>query len=178
MRTTIDMSQHQRQKPPLRTVVARLKDRLEDDTRLAPPSLKAEIRTSLWKFAKLRKKTVDGIAEVSVFMRDGIPLTHHLNVKLAKVLLARYLIERLGELRDATLENPTLPRVALFDITRREISRVLSEGYLYKSPLRIRKEYYEAEIAINACAESCSLPVLPIEHAMNAEFIRAKLIMD
>jgi len=169
-------SQHD--KPGLSVTLEKLKERVAKERVRAPPHVQEKAFTRLWDFAELRKTTTDGLNDMAPLLREGAPLPEDLRFRLSKILVATFLMDKMAELRDAVMKDPTTAKVELFQLTRSEIARILSREYFHKSIPRVRKEYFRAEPALIACAECCSVPFEPSESAMRKQADKADRLMD
>jgi hypothetical protein len=156
----------------------KLKARVGTERMRAPLNVQEGAFTSLWVFADMRKKTTEVLSEAAPFLREGAPLTEDMNARLSKTLLATVLMDKMAELRDAVMSDPTVAKLELFQMTRAEVVRLLSKGYFSKSVGRVRKEYFAIEPVLVTCAECCSVPFMPSESAMREQAGKAEFLMD
>ncbi|MDD5172289.1 MAG: hypothetical protein PHF60_04610 [Candidatus ainarchaeum sp.] len=173
-----DNHTYHKKKTGLSAELEKLKALAETDNVRAPLRMRMEASTSLWAFADLRRKTTKGLSDIAPLLREGVPLPEELTLRLSKILLATVLMDKMAELRDAVMADPTLAKLELFRMTHAEVARVLSRGYLSKSLARIRKEYFHAESALIACSECCSVPFMPSDSVMKAQAAKAEALID
>lgn len=178
MRLVSDNATNTPKKPSLSTELERLKARVDSERLRVEPQVRESVSISLWGFAALRNKASEALAEAVPFLREGMPLPHDVNVRLCKTLLASCLLDKMEQLRNAVMADPTMAKVELFKLTTSEVGRLLSRGYFSKSLPRIKREYFRAEPALLACAECCSVPFEPSESAMRKQADKAEMLMD
>ena len=148
----------------LRSVAATFKRAIERDKRLAPIAMRTEVLTCMWNFATVRKEITDEAASLAYsYMKLS---DADFNLKIARLSLALYLLDKMQELSVAVRSNPNRTIVALFDVARSRVEDILGESYFFKSKERILYDYLEAEVALASCAECCSVRLLSLHDAV------------
>jgi len=149
-------------KARMKDLTRQFKDNMERDSTIARADFRAESFSGTWRFAEKRKEIQGQITSLAVIFRDGLPLPEDFDIRIARLSVALYLLEKVQEMRDAAMRMKNTTVVALFDMVRRKVEGILDQNYFSKSKDQIIREFFDAELELTACAKCCNIQVLEI----------------
>lgn len=149
----------------LRSAVEGFKDALDHGRNPAPPGMKLDARTALWEFAEIRQEADAETEAIAGYFREGRTRPSDHELRVARVCLARYLVDKLGELAGKCGESGKSAPVSLFFCARDSVKELLDTLYFFKSREAIIDAYLQAEPALVSCAEALGVPLLSLEEA-------------
>lgn len=139
----------------------------------APEEFRADALSGMWNFARVRRELKEEASALAAyFTLDGDIPADYLP-RIARMSVAMYLLDKIQEISEGMARNRAVSAVALFDVARRGVERVLDESFFMKSPERIMGDYLDAEPALVSCASLCSVRILSLEEAVKEYKMKA-----
>lgn len=140
----------------LRALAAAFKSGVEQDRLPAPRAMREEALSGMWNFSATRERIPEQIAELCVYFRSRRPgpEDHGMNLRIMRISLALYLLDKAGEIskKFVASENLGTNITSLFTAARKGVERLLDERYFSKSRDDILSGYLEAEPALASIA--------------------------
>jgi hypothetical protein len=128
--------------------------------KIPPDMLKEEKGSKALDEAESRRKAQ--AASLSD-MPEGAP---EFDAAVAKLCLAKYLLERTGKIREIILKGNSVGAFTLFLSLKEAVLNLLSEKYYGLMAGQILDEYDDLEPILSACSEICGLRSVSLTEAM------------
>lgn len=149
----------------LRQLASSMKDAAEHDTSKAPPAMKNEARKQAWEFSAIRREMAGEIRDLAAILNVGEPPADFA-LRIMRLSVASYLLDKLGEMAKATGESDGAVRVALFNSAAGAVKNILDDLFFFKGRDQIIRDYLDNEGDLMSCAAACSVQLCTLESAV------------
>lgn len=139
----------------LKSVADSFKDAIERDKSRAPQSMREDAFSGMWHFSKIRKQIPTEVKELEQYIYDfgPGPLDEELNMRLMRISLALYFLDKLDEYSEAVRKRGGMQITSLFTVMRVRIERLLDEDYFSKTSREILGGFLDAQPSLLALSK-------------------------
>ncbi len=152
-------------KSNLAEVVKKFRVLVEADRFRTSTAPKIDPRKGIWELSPFRADMKREMTEIARMIDSGEG-PQDLDVRIARLALAMYLLDKSKELLDAATESRKPSMTVLFHMAISAVSNILDPAYFKKTPDRIIQDYLNGQAAMVACAECAGVQLHTLEAAV------------
>lgn len=162
----------------IRSVALAHKDASERDRSRAPQEFRQEVFTGVWKFSEARERIKKEINELAEFYINDIPRPPDLRLRVERIAVAMFVLDKLDDLRKAAVKKPSTTLVSLFEVARASAEQLLGEKFLKMSRDDVIHAYLDAKPSLVSLATCCNVHLPELHEAVSKYRLKVTAEID